>query len=86
MEHKNTVKKAKGVKKCVVERNIRHEEHLNVLVKEQQMEHTACTIRTNLHKVGSYEIRKKSLSCFDDKRYILGDGETSLAYGHRRTK
>ena len=30
------------------------------------MENTACTIRTNLHKVGSYEIGKKSLSCYDD--------------------
>ena len=27
-----------------------------------------------LHKVGTYEIYKISLSCFDDKRYILNDG------------
>lgn len=24
----------------------------------------------------------KSLSCFDDKRYIHADGQTSYAYGH----
>ena len=30
-------KKAKGVKKCVVERNIRHEEYLNVLDNEEQI-------------------------------------------------
>ena len=70
------------MKECVVKRDIRYEEYLNVLVKEQQTEHTARTIRTNLQKVGSYEIRKKSLSSFDEKRYILEVGKTSLANGH----
>ena len=25
----------------------------------------------NKHKIGTYEINKKSLSCFDDKRFVL---------------
>ena len=29
------------------------------------------TIRSNNHQLGSYELNKASLSCFDDKRYIL---------------
>jgi len=29
------------------------------------------------------EMVKTSLSAYDDKRYILDDGITSLAYGHR---
>ena len=32
--------------------------------------------------VPSNEINKVSLSCFDDKRYLLGDGVSSNAYGH----
>ena len=32
----------------------------------------------------SYCINKISLSCFDDKRYILEDGIHSYAYGHYR--
>ena len=40
------------------------------------------TIRSQNHKVGSHEINKVSLSCFDDKRYFLEDGITSYAYGH----
>jgi hypothetical protein len=28
--------------------------------------------------------RKVTLSCFDDKRYLLEDGVTSYAYGNRR--
>ena len=33
--------------------------------------------------VGTYEMRKVTLSCFDDKRYLLVDGVTSYAYGNR---
>ena len=40
------------------------------------------TIRSNLHELSSYEINKISLSCLDDKRYILADGVSSYAYGH----
>ena len=31
-------------------------------------------IQAKKHKIGMYEIDKISLSCFDDKRYILDDG------------
>ena len=32
------------------------------------------------HKIGTYEIDKISLSCFDDKRFVLDDGVHTLAY------
>ena len=32
------------------------------------------------HKLGTYEIEKISLSCFDNKRYVLDDGIYTLAY------
>ena len=35
------------------------------------------------HKIGTYEIDKVSLSCFDDKRYVLDDGIHTLAYFHK---
>ena len=34
-------------------------------------------------KIGTYEIHKISLSCFDDKRYVLDDGINTLAYFHK---
>ena len=34
------------------------------------------------HKIGTYEIHKISLSCFDDKRQVL-DGIHTLAYCHK---
>ena len=35
------------------------------------------------HKIGTYEIYKISLSCFDDKRQVLGDGVHTLACFHK---
>ena len=35
------------------------------------------------HKIGTYDVNKISLSCFDDKSYILNDGTTTLAYFHK---
>ena len=35
------------------------------------------------HKLGTYEIDKISLLCFDDKRYMLDDGIRTLAYFHK---
>ena len=38
------------------------------------------------HKIGTYEINKISLLCFDDKRYVLDDGAVTLAYFHKDCK
>ena len=34
-------------------------------------------IQSKLHKIGTYDVCKISLSCFDDKRYVLDDGVNS---------
>ena len=38
------------------------------------------------HNLGTYEANKRSLSCFDDKRYILKNGINTLAYGYKDIK
>ena len=40
-------------------------------------------IQAKKHKIGTYEIDKISLSCFDDKRQVLDDGSHTLAYFHK---
>ena len=40
-------------------------------------------IQSKNYKLGTYEIEKISLSCFDDKRYVLDDGTYTLAYFHK---
>ena len=39
-------------------------------------------IQRKKHKLGTYEVSKISLSCFDDKRYVLDDGIYTLACFH----
>ena len=75
-------KTAKGIKKNVIKNNIMHEDYRNVLFNKEQMHHKMKTIRSERHQLGSYEINKVSLSCFDDKRYIHDNGMSSYAYGH----
>ena len=50
------------------------------------MRHIMNRIQSKLYKIGTYEVFKKSLSCFDDKRYILDDGINSLAYFYKDVK
>ena len=40
-------------------------------------------IQSKKHKIGTYENNKISLSCFDDKRFVLDDGIDMLAYFHK---
>ena len=40
-------------------------------------------IQARKHKIGTYEIDKISLSCFDDKRFVLDDEVHTLAYFHK---
>ena len=41
-------------------------------------------IQSKKHKIGTYEIeKKKSLSCFNDKRSVTDDGIHMQAYFHK---
>ena len=75
-------KTAKGVRKYVIKKNITHENYKDCLSIRKKMLHSMRTIRSECHQIGSYQMNKISLSCFDDKRYILEDGITSYAYDH----
>ena len=77
-------KKAKGVKKNVIKREISHSDYRDVIFDNKMMHHQMKTIRSELHQISSYQLNKVSLSPFDDKRYILSDGITSYAYGHKK--
>ena len=46
----------------------------DVLFNKKIIRHTMKRIQSKKHKLGTYEINKTSLSCFDDKRYVLEDG------------
>ena len=75
-------KTCKGVKKQVIKKDITHNNYKDVLFNNKQIMHTMKTIRSEKHQLGSFELNKISLSCFDDKRFIHENGITSYAYGH----
>ena len=77
-------KTAKGIKKNVIKNDIKHEDYKNVLFNNKQIHHEMKTIRSEKHQLGSFELNKISLSCFDDKRYIHHNGITSYSYGNWR--
>ena len=85
-ENRKCEKTAKGIKKNIIKNNIKHTDYKKVLFKNKQIQHTMKTIRSSKHQLSSYEMNKISLSCFDDKRYILKKGKQSLAYGHYKIK
>ena len=43
-------------------------------------------IQNKLHRTGTYDVSKISLSCFDDERYLLDDGINTLPYFHKDTR
>ena len=55
----------------------------DVLFNKKIIGHKMKRIQSKKHKLGTYEIDKISLSCFEDKRYVLDDGIRTLAYFHK---
>ena len=73
---------AKGIPKPFVRKHITHEHYRDCLEKEITTTATFQTIRSFVHELKTIQITKKALSAYDDKRYLLGSGGASLAYGH----
>ena len=85
-DNEQTARTAKGIKKQVIIKDIKHEDYKEVLFNNKQTYHTIKTIRSNNHQLGSFDLNKISLSCFDDKRFIHQNGITGFAYGHYKIK
>ena len=75
-------KKAKGVKKCVVKKRISHDDYLSCLFDDVTIYRDSTSIRSISHQLYTLKQNKKSLFAFDDKRYILDDGISTLPHGH----
>ena len=54
-------------------------EFVDVFFNKKVMKNNMKTIKNKLHKIGTYDVCKSSLSCFDNKRYILDNDIISLA-------
>ena len=77
------IRKAKGIVGTVVKKDLTHELYKRSLQERKEMTHTQVIIKSHEHQIGVYEQNKVSLSQLDTKRWILADGVTTLAYGHK---
>ena len=75
-------KTAKSIKNNVIKKDIKHKNYKDVLFNNKQVYHKMKTIRIHRHRLGSYEINKISLGCFDNKYYLHDSGIYSYGYGH----
>ena len=55
----------------------------DTLLNKKIRTHKMRRIQSKRHKLGTYEINKNSLSCFDDKRSVSNDGIHTRAYFHK---
>lgn len=77
------LKKAKGVRKCVLDKKIKYEHYLNCIANKEftVVEKQNC-IRSKKHEVFSTTVQKVALSSKDKKRYQLGCNIKTLPWGH----
>ena len=75
-------RRAKGVKKAVVKRELKHEQYKNCLLYRKQKHNKMNMTRSDNHKMFSIKLNKVSLSPMDTKRWIDDDGISTHAYGH----
>ena len=81
LDHNSEHKKTKSVNKNVAA-TITHNEYKDVLLKKKCLRHSMNMIQSKDHRIGTYEINKISLSCFDDKIYIQNNEYDGLALGY----
>jgi len=74
------IKKAKGVKKSVVKKQITHEQYKETLFGAKQQSHGMNILRSDGHEIYGMHLNKISLSPFDSKRWIGDDGIHTKAY------
>jgi len=77
--------RAKGITKRA-KSQITHEEYKNVLTTCSTTTATVRGLRSYKHRMYSVEIKKRALSAYDNKKYILNDGVNMMSYGHYALK
>ena len=83
-----SIKKIDG-KECNTAKGVNIATEINkfkdVLFNKKVIRQKMRKIQSKKRKLGTYEIAKLSLSCFDDRRYVLDDGVYTLNYFHKNS-
>jgi hypothetical protein len=86
LDDEYNLKKIKGLSKSVTKKHITHDDFKTVLLEDRIMHHEMPVLRSQDHQMYVENMNKKSMTPFDDKRYILEDGIRTVAFGHRLSR
>ena len=73
--------RAKGIA-FAASKLLQHQDFLSQLENPAENTQVNRRIGTRLHQLYTFEVPKRGLCAFDDKRFLLEDGVNSLAFGH----
>ena len=76
------MEKAKGTKKCVVNKMLRFEDYKKCLFSNGKVLNSQQIFKSENHEVYTENINKIALSCDDDRRIVASDRITSYPYGY----
>ena len=74
-------KRAKGIAKVTVKKELKHDHYKTILLDESSMICSMSSLRSRRHELFGEKVQKTGLSAMDDKRYLI-DSVRSYAYGH----
>ena len=74
-------KKAKSMNRNAIA-TLSHNEYKDVLLNNKCLRYSMNRIQNENHRVGTFEIKKISLSCFDGKIYFQNNEYDRLTCGH----
>ena len=77
---------AKGTKKSVKKKHLRHVNYKHVREKLGTVVVKQNVIKSKAHTISTYHTKKVALTAFDTKRWICEDNIHTLSFGHWRTK
>src|SRR6185295_12729760 len=81
---KHGIQKAKGVKRSVIKRELRHDKFVECLKSKKLTRHDMYGLRSYDHEIYLEKVNKIGLNPYDNKRWILLNGNQTLPYGHWR--
>ena len=80
------LKKAKGTKKCIINKMLNFDDYKNCLFDNGKVLRSQQRFKSENHIVYTENINKIALSCNDDKRFVATDGIESYPYGYVSNK
>ncbi len=75
---------SKGLGRVAIKNRLKFQEYLSSLYKGEVIRHSFASIKSHRQNVFTVMQRKKALTHFDSKRYLLSCGIHSLSYGHNQ--